>query len=106
MVWEQDSFQKALESLALGKQAGGLALTVFMMMVYKRLVAHHMTSSPVQVCDKLFVPPIMAEAINQAVHNVSYNVCRRSMQGAELTLQKQFDSAGAMLEDLWYRTCH
>jgi hypothetical protein len=44
-----------------------------MMMVYKRLVAHHMTASPPQVCDKLFVPPIMAEAINQAVHNVSHS---------------------------------
>lgn len=36
MVWEEDSFTKALEGMALGKQIEALGLTVFMMMVYKR----------------------------------------------------------------------
>lgn len=36
LVWEDESFTKALESLALGKQVEVIPLTVFSMMTYKR----------------------------------------------------------------------
>ena len=38
-----------------------------------RMLRRSMTETPLRICDKLFVPPTFAEAINQAVHAVSYN---------------------------------
>jgi hypothetical protein len=56
-----------------------------------------MTNTPAQACDKLFVPPNIAEAINKAVHAVS-----STLRGRKLTLQKQFEDAQALLEGMWY----
>ena len=48
------------------------------------MLRRNLNETPQKVCDKLFVPPTMAEAMNQAVHAQQYN------------------AAWQMLEDLWY----
>ena len=37
----------------------------------KRTIRRYHAENPPKVCDKLFVPPNMADAINKAVHGVS-----------------------------------
>lgn len=52
-------------------QLEAFPLTVFMMVTFKRNLQVRMTKTPPLACDKLFVPPNIAEAINVAVHAVS-----------------------------------
>ena len=52
-----------------------------------------------RVCDKLFVPPTIAAAINAAVHNVSPVWCRKVL--TDPVTQKQFENAAQFLEELW-----
>ncbi|RXK38177.1 hypothetical protein M231_04551 [Tremella mesenterica] len=84
LVWEDESFVRALENVSLGKQVEEFPLTVFTMMTFKRLLRHNLSSTPPKNCDKLFVPPAMADAINNAVHG------------------KHFTLAQQILEELWY----
>lgn len=84
LVWEDESFVRALEKISLGQQVEEFPLTIFTMMTFKRLLRHNLTSIPVKACDKLYVPPNMAQAINNAVHS------------------KHFTLAQQILEELWY----
>ena len=34
------------------------------------LIRRHMSDAPQRACDKMFVPPTMADAISKAVHGV------------------------------------
>ena len=48
------------------------------------MLRRNMSESPPRACDELFVPPTMANAINQSVHS------------------KNFKAGQQMLEELWY----
>lgn len=39
VVWEEDSFNRAMEEISLGKQIGEFALTIFMIVTFKRSVS-------------------------------------------------------------------
>ncbi|KAL7421133.1 hypothetical protein Q5752_004018 [Cryptotrichosporon argae] len=84
LVWEDDTFVRGLENISLGKQVEEFPLTVFAMMTFKRNLRHRMTNTPPLPCDKLFVPPNLADGINKAVH------------------AKRFGDAQQILEELWY----
>ncbi|KAK4685503.1 MFS transporter, UMF1 family, partial [Tremellales sp. Uapishka_1] len=85
LVWEEESFVRALEKISLGQQVEEFPLTVFVMMTFKRNLRHRMTNVPPLPCDKLFVPPNMADNINRAVHS------------------QRFADAQQILEELWER---
>ncbi|WOO84925.1 uncharacterized protein LOC62_06G008435 [Vanrija pseudolonga] len=82
LVWEEDSFVRALERMALGFQVK-FPLAVYTMLIFKRNIHRRLNMTPPLVCDKLFVPPNIADGINKSVHS------------------KQFSDAKLILESLW-----
>ncbi|KAH8081113.1 hypothetical protein HD553DRAFT_85796 [Filobasidium floriforme] len=84
MVWPPEDFVRSLETTALGQQVDEFALTIYMMTIFKRNLRHRMCSVPPLPCDKLFVPPNLADSVNRAVHS------------------KRFADARQILEELWY----
>ncbi|ODO06026.1 hypothetical protein L198_01254 [Cryptococcus wingfieldii CBS 7118] len=72
LIMEEKSFVRALEDISLGRQVGEFPLSVFMMLAYKRWVRKTLSENPAAPCDKLFVPPNLAIAINAAVHGRQY----------------------------------
>ncbi|WVQ73587.1 hypothetical protein IAR50_003166 [Cryptococcus sp. DSM 104548] len=72
LITEEKSFVRTLEDISLGRQVGEFPLSVFMMLAYKRWVRKNMSENPPAPCDKLFVPPSLAIAINAAVHGRQY----------------------------------
>ncbi|WWC72987.1 uncharacterized protein I206_106951 [Kwoniella pini CBS 10737] len=73
LIAEEKSFVRALEEVSLGRQVEEFPLSIFLMMTYKRLIRRNMCENPPIPCDKLFVPPNIASAINVAVHARRYH---------------------------------
>lgn len=83
IIWPLGEFDAALNSTTRGHQVDEVALSIWATQTYKRYVRSKMTDSPQGVVDRLFVPPNMADAINNAVFNGRHG-----------------DACG-MLRDLW-----
>ncbi|WRT69187.1 uncharacterized protein IL334_006171 [Kwoniella shivajii] len=73
LIAEEKSFVRALEEVSLGRQVEEFPLSIFLMMTYKRLIRRNLSENPPVPCDKLFVPPNIASAINIAVHARRYH---------------------------------
>jgi hypothetical protein len=97
LLWEDEYFERATAGIALGGPVDEFSLTILSMMMFKRILKLRLTQSPPQVCDKLFVPPNLSEAINKAVHAVS---CEAYF--STNSYQKQYGAAQAILKGLWY----
>ncbi|KZV82511.1 hypothetical protein EXIGLDRAFT_626913 [Exidia glandulosa HHB12029] len=83
MVWPMSEFDKALNSTTRGHQVDEIALSIWTTQTYKRYVRMKLTENPPAVVDKMFVPPIVADAISSAVFSGRHS------------------EASAMLRDLW-----
>ena len=84
IVWPFSEFDGALQSCQRGEQVDEVALSIWTTQVYKRYVRAQLTQYPPRPTDKMFVPPNLTDAINNAVYN-----------------GRHADAAG-MLRDLWY----
>jgi len=84
IVWPFSEFDGALQSCQRGEQVDEVALSIWTTQVYKRYVRAQLTQYPPRPIDKMFVPPNLTDAINNAVYN-----------------GRHADAAG-MLRDLWY----
>jgi hypothetical protein len=67
IVWPFSDLEDALTSTTRGEQVDEVALSIWSTQTYKRYVRSKMTDSPQGRVDRLFVPPNMADAINNAV---------------------------------------
>nr|ODO03713.1 hypothetical protein L204_00049 [Cryptococcus depauperatus CBS 7855] len=76
LIIDEKSFVRALEDISLGRQVDAFPLSVFLMLAFKRWVRRNLSENPPQPCDKLFVPPNLAIAINVAVHSRRYHEAR------------------------------
>ena len=83
IVWPMGELDNALNSTTRGKQVDEVALSIWSTQTYKRYVRSKMTDSPPGRVDRMFVPPNMADAINNAVFHGRHG-----------------DACG-MLRDLW-----
>lgn len=83
IVWPMSEFDDALSSTMRGRQVNEVAMSIWSTQTYKRYVRSRLTDNPKQPVDRLFVPPNMADAINNAVFNGRHG-----------------DACG-MLRDLW-----
>lgn len=83
MVWPLSEFDKALNSTTRGNQVDEIALTIWTTQTYKRYVRVKLAENPPGTVDKMFVPPIVADAISSAVFSGRHS------------------DASAMLRDLW-----
>ncbi|KZS98425.1 hypothetical protein SISNIDRAFT_404223 [Sistotremastrum niveocremeum HHB9708] len=83
IVWPMSELDQALNSTLRGHQVNEVALSIWATQTYKRYVRSKMMDHPRQTVDRLFVPPNMADAINNAVFNGRHG-----------------DACG-MLRDLW-----
>lgn len=84
IIWPMSELENALNSTTRGQQVDEVALSIWSTQTYKRYVRTKLTDSPRGQVDRLFVPPNMADAINNAVFNGRHG-----------------DACG-MLKDLWY----
>lgn len=84
IIWPMSELENALNSTTRGQQVDEVALSIWSTQTYKRYVRTKLTDSPRGQVDRLFVPPNMADAINNAVYNGRHG-----------------DACG-MLKDLWY----
>ena len=83
LVWPITELEQASYSTEKGQQIDEVALTIWSTQVYKRYVRATLTHSPPGPVDRLFVPPNMADAINNAVFHGRHG------------------DAAEMLRDLW-----
>ncbi|KZT56176.1 hypothetical protein CALCODRAFT_436163 [Calocera cornea HHB12733] len=83
IVWPNKELDDALMSCNRGHQVDEVALSIWTAQVYKRYIRARKTDQPDKPIERLFVPPNMADAINNAVFNGRHN-----------------DACG-MLRDLW-----
>lgn len=83
IVWPMSELDNALASTQRGNQVDEVALSVWSAQMYKRYVRQQLTEVPPGRVDRLFVPPNMADAINNAVFHGRHG-----------------DACG-MLRDLW-----
>ncbi len=83
IVWPMSELENALNSTTRGQQVDEVSLSIWSTQTYKRYVRTKLTDSPQGVVDRLFVPPNIADAINNAVFNGRHG------------------SACGMLKDLW-----
>ncbi|KAH7108143.1 hypothetical protein BKA62DRAFT_681217 [Auriculariales sp. MPI-PUGE-AT-0066] len=67
MAWSMSELDKALNSTTRGNQVDGLAITVWTTQTYKRYVRLKLTENPPSAVDKMFVPPLVADAVSNAV---------------------------------------
>jgi hypothetical protein len=84
MVWTMSELDQALNSTLRGHQVNEVALSIWVTQTYKRYVRSRLMDHPRQTVDRLFVPPNVADAINNAVFNGRHG-----------------DACG-MLKDLWH----
>jgi len=82
IIWPMSEFDQALNSTTRGNQVDEVALSIWATQTYKRYVRARLTEGPSGV-DRLFVPPNIADVINNAVFNGRHG-----------------DACG-MLKDLW-----
>lgn len=83
IVWPMSELDNAMTSTQRGAQADEVALSIWSTQMYKRYVRQQLTEVPPGRVDRLFVPPNMADAINNAVFHGRHG-----------------DACG-MLRDLW-----
>lgn len=83
IVWPMSELDNAISSTARGNQVDEVALSIWATQMYKRYVRQQLTEVPPGRVDRLFVPPNMADAINNAVFHGRHG-----------------DACG-MLRDLW-----
>lgn len=83
IVWPMGELDNALASTQRGTQVDEVALSIWATQMYKRYVRQQLTEVPPGRVDRLFVPPNMADAINNAVFHGRHG-----------------DACG-MLRDLW-----
>ncbi len=83
IVWPLSEFDGALASTMRGRQVNEVAMSIWSTQTYKRYVRSRLTDNPQMPVDRLFVPPNMADAINNAVFHGRHG-----------------DACG-MLRDLW-----
>ncbi|KAI5120642.1 hypothetical protein M0805_007979 [Coniferiporia weirii] len=83
IVWPMTELDTALNSTLRGSQVDEVALSIWSTQMYKRYVRQQLTEVPPGRVDRLFVPPNMADAINNAVFHGRHG-----------------DACG-MLRDLW-----
>lgn len=83
IVWPMAELDAALASTSRGLQVDEVALSIWSTQMYKRYVRQQLTEVPPGRVDRLFVPPNMADAINNAVFHGRHG-----------------DACG-MLRDLW-----
>lgn len=83
IVWPMSELDNALASTKRGNQVDEVALSIWCTQMYKRYVRQQLTEVPPGRVDRLFVPPNMADAINNAVFHGRHG-----------------DACG-MLRDLW-----
>ncbi|KAH8119329.1 hypothetical protein DFH11DRAFT_1564402 [Phellopilus nigrolimitatus] len=83
IVWPMTELDSALHSTLRGNQVDEVALSIWSTQMYKRYVRQQLTEVPPGRVDRLFVPPNMADAINNAVFHGRHG-----------------DACG-MLRDLW-----
>ncbi|KAF8629121.1 hypothetical protein AX17_005707 [Amanita inopinata Kibby_2008] len=69
IVWSLSELDHALNSTTRGHQVDEVALSIWSSQTYKRYIRARLTDNPPGVVDRLFVPPNMADAINNAVFN-------------------------------------
>ncbi|TFK74048.1 hypothetical protein BDN72DRAFT_122178 [Pluteus cervinus] len=69
MVWPMNEVERAVNSTTRGRQIDEVALSIWTTQTYKRLVRAMQSDNPPAVVDRMFVPPNMAETINNAVFN-------------------------------------
>lgn len=83
IIWPTSEFDHALNSTTRGNQVDEVALSIWATQTYKRYVRARLTEGPSGVVDRLFVPPNVADVINNAVFNGRHG------------------EACGMLKDLW-----
>jgi hypothetical protein len=83
IIWPTSELDTAVNSTTRGHQVDEVALSIWSTQCYKRYVRAKMTDHPPGRVDRLFVPPNMADAINNAVFNGRHG------------------DASGMLRDLW-----
>jgi len=83
IVWPMSELDGALNSTLRGQQVDEVALSIWSTQQYKRYVRNQLTEYPTKKVDRLFVPPNIADAINNAVFHGRHG------------------DACAMLRDLW-----
>jgi hypothetical protein len=83
IIWPTSEFDQALNSTTRGNQVDEVALSIWATQTYKRYVRARLTEGPSGVVDRLFVPPNIADVINNAVFNGRHG------------------EACGMLKDLW-----
>lgn len=83
IVWPMAELDTALASTQRGTQVDEVALSIWSTQMYKRYARQQLTEVPPGRVDRLFVPPNMADAINNAVFHGRHG-----------------DACG-MLRDLW-----
>lgn len=69
VIWPFSELENSLKSCERGEQVDEVALTIWTAQIYKRYVRAQMTTYPPQTVDKMFVPPNIADAINNAAYN-------------------------------------
>ncbi|KIL66325.1 hypothetical protein M378DRAFT_186118 [Amanita muscaria Koide BX008] len=69
IIWPLSEVDLALNSTTRGHQVDEVALSIWATQAYKRYVRARLTDSPQGPVDRLFVPPNVADAINNAVFN-------------------------------------
>jgi hypothetical protein len=69
VIWPSSELENSLKSCERGEQVDDVALTIWTTQMYKRYVRAQMTQYPPQTVDKMFVPPNIADAINNAAYN-------------------------------------
>lgn len=67
IVWPMTELDSALNSTLAGEQVDEVALSIWSTQMYKRYVRQQLTEVPPGRVDRLFVPPNIADAINNAV---------------------------------------
>jgi hypothetical protein len=69
VIWPFSELENSLKSCERGEQVDEVALTIWTTQMYKRYIRAQMTQYPPQKVDKMFVPPNIADAINNAAYN-------------------------------------
>jgi hypothetical protein len=80
LVWSESELQRALVSTQTGVHVDEVALTIWLTQTYKRYVRAKHSEHPPGRVDRLFIPPIIADAINTAVFNGRHGDAREMLR--------------------------
>ena len=80
MIWPMTELETALNSTLRGQQVDEVALSVWSTQTYKRYVRARLTDQPQGQVDRLFVPPNMADSINNAVFHGRHGEASRMLE--------------------------